>query len=851
MKVHITRQNAQAEQVSFELEKGLQDSEAFEVLRVFTVSGFDTLSDDFVLSWPKGDNFTITDAQDLKKVLNNFSGPVLELVIEEPVLSEEEDESYEFVTSGAVESATEEEEEVSSADEEIPEKAQAFEDDEPVIEDYQDKDKEDGEPEPEQAEGTAPPEQPKEQPKPSLQARAMQLVAEIGAEGMQNLVAITHSLLREGAQLGDALRTALETSDVASSSPLVKDMLPLLEVYAAQYQSWVQMFAAFDVDNMIALIPSIVESVTSALEGAKDVELNLRPLMASMCPQMLQKMEACIPNGQERVWNVSSPSRPFDVFETARADLERDTGANLQVHRGITCDLCEVSPIVGVRYKSVTRPDFDLCEKCEPNHDPSDPLIKIKQPVAHLEFLPGFREFRRQCGAGNRGPWGGRGRGRRGGCGRRGGRGRCGPRHFWKKMMAGCNQNDKNEMPCHKMKHMMKKMMSGCNQNDMNEMPCHQMKKMMKEYTEKCKANGKPTPCDMMKAHMKKMGCVNEDGSPNPCMFMKKMMGKMSAECRNEDGSVDPCQMMKKMMEHKQEMMAKMSENCKNSEGNPEKFMQSMMAQMGQMFPEPSAPQPEDVNVSAPEVVRGDPTLAAFKAEKKEELRSKKDQIRALKKEAHQCRKELKAMKKAGKLCAKVVGHLDMDERSEQPAGGCCLKTWKVKNTGATAWPEDTFITFVKGHVKIIADGYHAVPVNETVNPGEVTYIRAMFNVPNVEEGSFSVVYRLCDPNGKKFGPQLRTVIDVVPAQPAAAVEEAAEPEPAVRASVSSLATAVTYEDELLAEVEEEAEQPEPAFQYPAELDMLKSMGFADEEMLKSVLIANQGNVQASVASLF
>lgn len=841
MKVIITRQNAQAEQVTFELEKGLQDSEAFEVLRVFTVSGFDALSDDFVLSWPKGDNFTITDAQDLKKVLNNFSGPVLKLVIEEPVESEDE-ESYEFVTSGAVESATEEEEEVSSADEEIPEKAQALEDDEPVIEDYQDKAKEDGEPEPEpQAEGTAP-EQPQEQPRPSLRTRVMQLVAEIGAEGMQNLVAITHSLLKEGAQLGDALRTALDTSEVASSSPLVKDILPLLDVYAAQYQGWVQMFAAFDVNNMIALIPSIVESVTRSMEGQANVELDLRPLMASMCPQMLQKMESCIPNGEERVWNVSSPSRPLDVFETARADLERETGANLQVHRGITCDLCEVSPIVGVRYKSVTRPDFDLCEKCEPNHDPNDPLIKIKQPVDHLEFLPGFHEFRKQCGAGHRGrgPWGGRrgGFGRRGGCGRRWGqgrgRGRCGPhgpRHFWKKMMAGCNQNDTSEMPCHK------------------------MKKMWKEYTEKCKANGKPTPCEMMKAHMKKSGCVNEDGSPNPCMFMKKMMSKMSADCKNEDGSVNPCQMMKKMMGHHQEMMAKMSENCQKSEGNPEKFMQGMMAHMGQMFPEPSAPEAEpEVNVTAPEPVRGDPTLASFKAEKKAEIRSKKEQIRALKKEAQQCRKELKAMKKTKKLCAKVVGHLDMDEHSEQPAGGCCLKTWKVKNTGATAWPEDTFITFMKGHVKIIADGYHAIPVTETVNPGEVTYIRTMFNVPNVEQGSFSVVYRMCDPNGKKFGAPLRTVIDVVPAEAAEEedeeVPEVAEP---VRASVSSLATAVTYEDELLAEVdaEEEPAVSEPAFQYAAELATLQAMGFDDEEMLKSVLIAHQGNVEASVASLF
>jgi len=874
MKVFITRSNSKAEQISFELEKGLQDSEAFEVLRVFTVSGFDTLSDDFVLSWPKGDNFIINDAADLKKVLNNFSGPgPLQLAIEEEQPeSEDDEESYEFVTSGAVESATEEteEEEVSSADEEIPEKAQALEDEEPVIEDYQAEDKVEEEEVNKEAEGTASPAAEGSVPQPSLRTRVLQLVASIGAEGMQNLVAITHSLLKEGVQLADALRVAIDSSEVASSSQLVKDVLPLLDVYAAQYQHWVQMFAAFDVDNMIALIPSLVESVTRSMEGSERVELDLRPLMAQMCPQMLKKMESCIPNGQERCWNVASPARPFDVFETARADLERETGTNLQVHRGITCDVCDASPIVGVRYKSVTRPDFDLCDKCEPTHDPNDPLIKIKQPVDQLEFLPGFREFRRQCGASqnhHRGPWGAsRGCGRRRG-GRGRGRGRCGRggRHFWKKMMAGCH-NEGDEMPCQKMKKMWKQWSEKCKENG-KPMPCE----MMKQYAEKCKAEGKPTPCEMMKTYMKKMGCVNEDGSPNPRMFMQKMMQKMSGDCQNEDGSVNPCMMMKKMMGHSQEMMGKMSENWKKADGSPEKFMQGMMSShnemMGQMFPEPSAPAAEETNISAPEMVRGDPTLAAFKAEKlekKQEIRSKKEQIRALKQEAKQCRKELKAMKKKSpKLAAKLVGHLDMDEVSEQVAGSCCLKTWKVKNTGTTTWPEDTFITFLKGHVKLVADGYHVVPITETVNPGEVTYIHAMFNVPKVEQGSFSVVYRLCDPNGKKFGPQLKTVVNVVPPPPV--VEEEPEEAAPLEADVvprvsttSTLATARTYEEELLdevdvePEVQEEEEAPAPApFQYEAELQTLKAMGFNDEEMLKSMLIAHGGNVQATVAMLF
>merc|ERR1712109_410570 len=56
-----------------------------------------------------------------------------------------------------------------------------------------------------------------------------------------------------------------------------------------------------------------------------------------------------------------------------------------------------------------------------------------------------------------------------------------------------------------------------------------------------------------------------------------------------------------------------------------------------------------------------------------------------------------------------------------------------------------------------------------------------------------------CDPNGKKFGAHLRTVINVVPAK-----QEVEEEEEEVRASVSSLNTAITYEEELLAEANAE-----------------------------------------------
>ena len=59
-------------------------------------------------------------------------------------------------------------------------------------------------------------------------------------------------------------------------------------------------------------------------------------------------------------------------------------------HTGITCDHCRVSPIIGRRYKSVNRHDFDLCGRCVnypqyihmkflmiQTNNPSDPSLNI------------------------------------------------------------------------------------------------------------------------------------------------------------------------------------------------------------------------------------------------------------------------------------------------------------------------------------------------------------------------------------------------------------------------------------------------------------------------------------------
>jgi hypothetical protein len=58
------------------------------------------------------------------------------------------------------------------------------------------------------------------------------------------------------------------------------------------------------------------------------------------------------------------------------------------VHRGIRCSLCEMTPIIGTRYRCVNCANFDLCESCEvvslDTHDRTHLFLKIKIPLPPL-----------------------------------------------------------------------------------------------------------------------------------------------------------------------------------------------------------------------------------------------------------------------------------------------------------------------------------------------------------------------------------------------------------------------------------------------------------------------------------
>ncbi|KAG7375307.1 Next to BRCA1 protein 1 protein [Phytophthora pseudosyringae] len=75
----------------------------------------------------------------------------------------------------------------------------------------------------------------------------------------------------------------------------------------------------------------------------------------------------------------SSSSCCSDDQETVGVEVLAE---EVPLHLGVGCDGCEKAPLVGVRYKSLEVPNFDLCEECEASgwYTRYEPFVKITDP---------------------------------------------------------------------------------------------------------------------------------------------------------------------------------------------------------------------------------------------------------------------------------------------------------------------------------------------------------------------------------------------------------------------------------------------------------------------------------------
>ncbi|KAL1564002.1 protein JOKA2 isoform X1 [Salvia divinorum] len=74
-----------------------------------------------------------------------------------------------------------------------------------------------------------------------------------------------------------------------------------------------------------------------------------------------------------------------------RGHYKNDSSGNSVFHRGVCCDGCGIHPIVGPRFKSKVKVNYDLCRVCYDKMGNANDYVIMETPVVYRHHLPHFR----------------------------------------------------------------------------------------------------------------------------------------------------------------------------------------------------------------------------------------------------------------------------------------------------------------------------------------------------------------------------------------------------------------------------------------------------------------------------
>jgi hypothetical protein len=127
-------------------------------------------------------------------------------------------------------------------------------------------------------------------------------------------------------------------------------------------------------------------------------------------------------------------------------------------------------------------------------------------------------------------------------------------------------------------------------------------------------------------------------------------------------------------------------------------------------------------------------------------------------------KKEAKFAKKGDKMggrpfAGRFVKHVSVEDNYEFAPGTAFTKTWRFRNEGDVAWPDNSIILFVgKKGDQMGAPNY--VALSKVVLPGEEIDVSVPMIAPTAP-GSYFGYWRLADLDGRKFGQRVRVLIKV------------------------------------------------------------------------------------------
>lgn len=221
-----------------------------------------------------------------------------------------------------------------------------------------------------------------------LKQRCFKFLKEVNVDDLKTVFLVAKTLIQNNSEFENALITALQTTDSVYKHPLIQDLIPILPLYSKKIEGWLPVLANLDFELLITLLPNLANCATSQ---NKTCEIDMRDVFASLCPQQIQQLESKIPKNEERCYKVD-PKHVSESLKTAEKSLNEEFPEKV-VHKGVECDVCGQSPLIGVRYKCAVRQNYDLCSKCIDKHPQNYPSIRINIPVVEIPPLLGLREF--------------------------------------------------------------------------------------------------------------------------------------------------------------------------------------------------------------------------------------------------------------------------------------------------------------------------------------------------------------------------------------------------------------------------------------------------------------------------
>merc|ERR1712013_697376 len=219
-------------------------------------------------------------------------------------------------------------------------------------------------------------------------------------------------------------------------------------------------------------------------------------------------------------------------------------------------------------------------------------------------------------------------------------------------------------------------------------------------------------------------------------------------------------------------------------------------------------------------------------------------------------------MERAEKAMADFVCDVTLPDRTYYPTDTVLTKTWRMRNSGESAWGDGVSLVFFKGCESLTLEKRYPV---KNARAGEEIEVSAVLKTPT-KKGRYCSYYRL-QRNGEFFGPRVWVDIFAVdePNEPNEKKKEKKKKEKVVEVTESEEVGMVLVDEEqllddiaamavqemsddnvappMVSNITNEKEKKE-VFVYQVQLDTLKGMGFSNEEQIKAELVQQKGNVQ-------